>query len=214
MIKIENIEITGWEAAIRGMRNPYDSWDKSDSKFECGGCNRNCFCFKIGDNDLKLMKSLVRGGDCHAKFARYIVCTFDLTAPLFFWKQWDTYKVGTVSDSCSTMHTLMKRELTIDDFEVDGTDPVAMGMMEEYLKNINTFIQHYKETSDEATERSVFCMLPDGFKQRRTVQVNYQVMRHMYFDRRHHKLLEWLDFCDFIKTLPYAAELITVEGNK
>jgi len=220
MIKIENIETYGWEAAIRGMRNAYNSWEKSDSKFDCEGCHKDCFCFKVGDNDLKLMMNLANAGDDHGKFLRMITVYMDITAPLYWWKQFDTYKVGSVSLSCSTMHTIMDKQFTVDDFSLYGVSLTAFDALEEYLYELNRIRTEYiaaKERNDkevyDMSWNDIIKLLPESYNQKRTVQLNYQILRHVYKSRKDHKLQEWNDFREVIKELPYS-ELITSEGNK
>ena len=233
MLKIEHTKVTGWEAAIRGMRNPYDSWEKSDSCFcpKTGGCS---VCEKIedcgaklerngdtgvyiGPDDLSLMDRLVLAGDCHAKFARMIIVTADITGPLYWWKQFDTYKVGTVADSCSTMHTIMKKQFEISDFSFDK-DGILKGTMPYIIQALNNLRYEYKlmaaskdaKEEREAIWNAVIQLLPESYNQKRTVQLNYQALRNMYTWRKDHKLDEWHTFCDWIEHLPYS-ELITTK---
>ena len=232
MIKIENVEVFGWEAAIRGMRNPKNSWDKSDSKFvvpndrnceeyECpldcesvhfGSCFTTGQCFDIGDNDLKLMKTLAYAGDDHGKFLRMINVTFDLLAPLYFFKEWDTYKIGTVANSCSTMHKIQAKEFTMDDFSHEHLDNVAACMLRGIVGTLEANRKEFLETKDKKYWWNMIQLLPSSYNQKRTIQLNYAVLKNMYHSRRFHKLDEWRTFCDFIRTLPYS-ELITGEEN-
>lgn len=234
MIKIENTEVYGWEAAIRGMRNPMNSWEKSDTYYDEGDkCGDNCkhciaieTCDVIGDNDLTLMKSLVKAGSDHSKFMRMITVTCDITAPLYWWKEFDTYKVGTVRNSCSTMHKIHSKEFTLDDFshehlittEIDTENPrlVKVPMLftlESVICQLNFCRGKYLETNDKLWWWQMIQLLPSSYNQRATVQLNYAVLRNMYHARKSHKLDEWRDFCRWIENLPYS-ELITMKGGE
>lgn len=240
MIKIENVEVFGWESAIRGMRNPMNSWGKSDS----GLCNDkfakcenyvNCklmggFC--VGKNDLKLMQSLVKAGTDHSKFMRMINVTLDIVAPLYWWKEFDTYKVGTVRNSCSTMHKITAKEFTLDDFsrehlfnmdlqhyairdtsedELIELQTSASNILRTVCQSLNRYRELYLKTQDKRLWWQIIQLLPSSYNQRATVQLNYAVLRNMYHSRKAHKLDEWCDFCKWIETLPYAKELICYE---
>lgn len=221
MIKIENTGIYGWEAAIRGMRNSYESWDKSDSDYmeEHYPWYETCE-FVIGKNDLKLMRTLTKVGSDHAKFSRMINVTCDITAPLYWWKEFDTYKVGTVANSCSTMHKIHDKEFTLDDFSFDDfidLDDTTQYVDEygEYMQFNETVIANcehlrkmYLETKDKRYWRYLIQLLPSSYNQKRTIQLNYQVLRAMHHARKNHKLDEWREFCEWVETLPYAKELI------
>ena len=218
MIKIDNIEVFGWEAAIRGMRNPMDSWDKSDSIFNAGfGSNGTI----LGENDLKLMQSLVKAGTDHSKFMRMINITMDITAPLYWWKEWDTYKVGTVANSCSTMHKIHSKEFTLDDFSHEHLfseenlryedEPDSLKLLKTIIQALNSYRLSYLDEQDKSVWWQIIQLLPSSYNQKRTVQLNYQVLRNIYFSRKNHKLDEWVEFCQIIETLPYAKELITLE---
>lgn len=204
MIKIENINVFGFEAAVRGMRNPMNSWDKSDSDY------RNEFedSFYLGENDLALMKKLVKAGTDHRKFMRFITVSMDITAPLYWWKEFDTYKVGTVRNSCSTMHKIAAKEFAIEDFSVEhllAENTVYFGKTIERLNNArNKFL----ETKDKEYWWQLIQLLPSSYNQRATVQLNYEVLRNIYHSRKAHKLDEWVEFCKEIEYLPYS-ELIT-----
>lgn len=209
MIKIENVEIYGWEAAIRGMRNPMNSWDRSDSTFE-GGLN-------IGENDLKLMKNLVRSGSDHSKFMRMIAVTLDITAPRYWWTELDTYKVGTVRNSCSTMHKIHEKEFTLDDFSHEHLSSGNVDLLCNIIDRLNIEREAYLKTGLYNEMRKhmwwqMIQLLPQSYNQRATVQLNYAVLKNMYHSRKEHKLNEWRDFCKWIETLPYA-ELITSNFN-
>ena len=208
MIKIENIEVFGWEAAIRGMRNPLNSWDKSDSYI-----NDLTDEFVIGSNDLDLMKKLIASGSDHSKFMRMINVTLDITAPLYWWKEFDTYKVGTVRNSCSTMHKIHEKEFTLDDFSFEDFE-VKDGeiFLSDCFKNVVADCEMLRkllvETGNKKYWRGLIQLLPESYNQRATVQLNYAVLRNMYHSRKNHKLDCWRTFCNWIESLPYS-ELIT-----
>lgn len=213
MIKLENLDVYGWEAAIRGMRNPMNSWDKMDSwqsDFTDDG-NRG---FIIGKNDLQRMKTLVKGGSDHSKFMRMINVTVDIVAPLYWWKEFDTYKIGTVANSCSTMHKIADKEFALDDFSCEHLLPETMREFERIIVYLNAIRRAYVEGGRKNKKMwwQMIQLLPSSYNQRRTVQLNYAVLRNMYHSRKSHKLDEWLVFCEWIKSLPYS-ELITMEGN-
>ena len=224
MIKIENVSVSGWEAAIRGMRNPMNSWDKSDSYFysELGSriskdnyiITTNKDSYYIGEEDRKLMHKLAKAGNEHAKFRRMLTVTMDITAPLYFWKEFDTYKVGTVSNSCSTMHKIHSKEFTLDDFSVEHlytNNLEAFGMI---ISALNEAREVYLQTKEKEAWWQMIQLLPSSYNQRRTVQLNYEVLNHIYHQRSGHKLNEWREFCDYIiKTLPYSKELIEVSNE-
>lgn len=201
MIKIERTDVFGWESAIRGMRNPMNSWDKSDSI--C--INKNHW--DIGENDLKLMKSLSNAGNDHGKFLRFITVSADITAPLYWWKEFDTYKVGTVANSCSTMHKIHAKEFTLDDFSHEHLTPLSTAVLIRVVDMLNNYRADFTLTKSKNDWWQMIQLLPTSYNQRRTVQLNYQVLKSMYHARLHHKLDEWREFCDWIETLPYA-ELI------
>lgn len=212
MIKIENIDVYGWEAAIRGMRNPMNSWDKSDSglvknRLKLNGGTEYPYHFEIGPNDLKLMQSLVKAGTDHSKFMRMINVTMDITAPLYWISEHDTYKVGTVRNSCSFMHKGVSKPFEISDFSIN--DNSQQLLIEYIIPTLNRLRDVYIETKDDKIFESIRQILPSGYNQRYTWQANYQVCRNIYKSRRNHKLKEWKDFCNFLETLPYS-ELITM----
>lgn len=205
MIMVENTEVSGWQAAIRGMRNPMNSWDKSDS----------CFYYKnfadrmnIGENDLKLMKQLVRAGSDHSKFMRMINVTLDVTAPMYWWKEMDTYKVGTVRNSCSTMHKVHAKKFEVDDFSHDHL-PENNTVLDYIVCALNVYRKNYLETQDKAWWWQIIQLLPSSYNQRATLQLNYAVLRNIYHSRKNHKLDCWHEFCHWIESLPYS-ELITL----
>ena len=200
MLKIEKTEVFGWESAIRGMRNPMNSWDKSDSGVkEIYGIG---YKFIIGENDLKLMKNLSKAGNDHGKFLRMINVTVDITAPLYWWKEFDTYKVGTVANSCSTMHKIQVKEFTLDDFSREHLSDWSMVILQNTIRALNDSREKYLETKDKDYWWQMIQLLPSSYNQKRTVQLNYQVLKSMYFSRRNHKLDEWHTLCDWVLTLP------------
>lgn len=212
MIKIENVEVFGWEAAIRGMRNPMNSWQYSDSYFtfvEDAETNQRAkFEHFVGENDMKLMTSLVRAGSDHAKFLRMINVTLDITAPFYWWKEFSTYKVGTVANSCSTMHKIHAKPFELGDFSHEQLMNGSLFLLHKTVDLLNEARENYLETKDKCWWWQMIQLLPTAYNQRRTVQLNYAVLRSMYHARKNHKLDEWRDFCAWIETLPYAKELI------
>lgn len=215
MIKIEDTRVFGWEAAITGMRNPLNSWNKSDTnwdKYYSGRDINRC----IGPNDLNLMKRLSMAGPDHGKYLRFINVTCDITSTLYWWKEFDTYKVGTVANSCSTMHKIHSKPIELSDFSIDDFYIEDEGInLEDYFINViadcESLRRKYLDTKDIKYWRGLIQLLPDSYNQRRTVQLNYQVLKNMYHARKNHKLTEWHDFCDWIEGLPYAKELICNE---
>ena len=225
MIIIEDEEIVGWESAIIGMRNPMNSWDKSDSWYGCGSefddhlepedCDmdncKNChFC--IGKNDLDLMKRLAKAGTDHRKFMRMIVVYVDVTSPLYWWKEFDTYKVGTVRNSCSTMHKITEKEFTLDDFSHEHLSDDSIKLLKDIVFILNFHREKYLETKDKNYWWQLIQLLPSSYNQRATLMLNYEVLANMYHSRKNHKLDEWHIFCDWIETLPHS-ELITGESK-
>lgn len=266
MIKIENVSIAGWEPAIRGARNPMNSWEKSDSWFSNGDgdfywdINHNsgplpgrCYgkTLEIGPNDLKLLNNLAKAGSDEAKFRRMIAVYVDITAPMYWWKDADTYKVGTVRNSCSTMHKIHDKEFTLENFSCEHlisfndmpdwrdhiqwmieddlsshleiTGPIIMagdqdwfspyGFLKLTVKALNQMRKLFLETKDKKYWWQMIQLLPSSYNQRATLMLNYEVLANMYHARKNHKLDEWREFCDWIKTLPYAKELITLEED-
>lgn len=217
MIKFEAIEVFGWEAAIRGMRNSWGSHEKSDSRKIIHYNNVEEFVaqhYEVGDADLALMKQLAGAGPSHAKYRRYINVTVDITAPLYWWKEFDTYKVGTVANSESTMHTVMKDEFYIEDFSNEYLDEEALMQLSTFVRKLNYWRKEYLMTEHPAIKKRIWYriiqLLPSSFNQKRTVQLNYEVLAHIWKDRKNHKLDEWREgFCkDFIQTLPYSEGII------
>lgn len=211
MIKIENAEVVGWEHAIRGMRMPMNSWYKSDSRGEwCDGSAEYCYYIgcEIGENDLSLMKKLAKAGTDHRKYMRMLICYVDLTCPLYFWKEFDTYKVGTVANSCSTMHKIHEKEFTLDDFSTDHLIDFSWNRLDDLIGHLNICRQKFVDTKDKKYWWQMIQLLPSSYNQKRTVMLNYEVLANIYKSRKNHKLDEWREFCKWIETLPYS-ELIT-----
>lgn len=228
MLKIEHTDVYGFESAIRGMRNPMNSWDKSDSEFEYQRYNSetedfDCFpCVKIGENDLALMKKLVHAGSDHRKFLRQIMVSMDITAPLYWWKEFDTYKVGTVANSCSTMHKIHEKEFTLDDFSHDHLVKDGISLLLRIIDDLNDVRELYLNYDEVAgggdcceeirCKKDVWWqmiqLLPSSYNQLRTVTLNYEVLLNMYRARKDHKLDEWRKFCDTVADLPYFKDFI------
>lgn len=213
MLKVENVEVLGWEHAIRGMRNPKNSWAKSDSGRECpygkekccGECQQN-FC--IGPNDKQLMMALRNAGTDHRKFMRMITVYLDITAPLYWWKEFDTYKVGTVANSCSTMHKITDKPFELDDFSHEHLGFQSVRVLKDTIKVMNDFREEFIKDHEKENWWQLIQLLPSSYNQKRTVMLNYEVLANIYKSRRHHKLDEWHTLCDRIESLPYS-ELIT-----
>lgn len=247
MIKLEKTKVVGWEEAIRGMRNPMNSWKRSDSVFSksnhdgtfswfdaCGGCLPPCsgvklgevhednitgLLYEIGPNDHDLMMRLAAGGPVHAKYRRMIVAYVDITAPLYWWKEFDTYKVGTVANSCSTMHKIHEKEFTLEDFSCEHVTTRSLELLMRTIKYLNECRDLYVnyETHDNSgytkpTKKEVWWqmiqLLPSSYNQKRTVMLNYEVLAGIYEHRKNHKLDEWVDFCKWIEKLPYSEIII------
>lgn len=218
MITIEKTEVYGWEPAIRGMRNPMNSWAKSDSDWEFvedpSIINPNDEVkFVLGENDADLMHRLCKGGPVHAKFRRMITVYVDITAPLYWWKEFDTYKVGTTANSCSTMHKIHARDLTLDDFSHDKLNDINRSVLCAYIDVINTNRELFLETKNKDAWYQMIQMLPSSYNQKRTVELNYEVLVGIYRDRKNHKLDEWHELCRWIENLPYSW-IITGEENE
>ena len=226
MIEIENIETMGWSAAIRGMRNPMNSWKKSDSHWDYFPPRDDRYCvvqkardeeYVIGPNDRDLMLRLRKAGSDHRKFMRMVVVYMDITAPLYWWKEFDTYKVGTVANSCSTMHKIAAKEFTLDDFSREHLyeDDVyeATRTLETIIEALNNYREQYLVTKDKNDWWQMIQLLPSSYNQKRTVMLNYEVLTNIYAARKDHKLNEWRTFCDMCHTLPIS-ELITGGNEK
>ena len=227
MIKLENYEVVGWEHAIRGMRNPMNSWEKSDTRHGCDLFNDGdyqfcdtcaeryeCSCdrFVIGPNDHDLMMRLAKGGPVHAKYRRMIEVYVDITAPLYWWKEFDTYKVGTVANSCSTMHKIHAKEFTLEDFSIEHLNMLNTNLFTMIINNLNAYRRHFLESNDKKDWVQMIQLLPSSYNQKRTVMMSYEVLVGIYRDRKNHKLDEWHDLCHWIESLPYS-EFITGEKN-
>lgn len=227
-IKIENVVLPSnvqWKAVIRGMRNPKNSWDRMDSDFyarrdlfyrdndimACYDEDGNPYVLdkvELGPNDLKLMNQLAKGGPVHAKYRRMIPVYLDITRPLYWWKEMDTYKIGVTANSCSTMHKIHAKAFEWDDFSHEHLNLDSMEMLEKIIKVLNAYREDYISTKDKDAWWQLIQMLPSSYNQKRTVMLNYEVLVNIYNSRRGHKLDEWHDFCKWIESLPYS-ELIT-----
>ena len=225
MIKLENTEVVGWEHAIRGMRNPLNSWEKSDSGYKCPyhstketvclGCKEN-MC--IGQNDHDLMTRLRNAGTDHRKFMRMITVYTDITAPLYWWKEFDTYRVGVEKNSCSTIHKIAAKEFTMEDFSCEHLNRIGTSTLWDVIDTLNIarnlyleggeYKGEYYEAKDKRVWWQMIQLLPSSYNQKRTVMLNYEVLANIYKSRKNHKLDEWHYFCDWIESLPYS-ELIT-----
>ncbi len=226
MIKVENIETYGWEAAIRGMRNPLNSWSKSDShlcyedcpmvefEHEPGiECNDGKYGYCIGANDLDLMNRLYKAGTEHRKYLRMINVTMDITAPLYWWKEYDTYKVGTVANSCSTMHKIHAKEFELDDFSCEHMNDDVLGLLKYIIRDLNASRFWYIQTKDKQWWWNMIQLLPSSYNQRRTVQMSYENAMAMIKQRENHKLDEWREFVGVLKDLPYVREITGRENE-
>lgn len=237
MIKLENTVVYGWEAAIRGMRNPMNSWDKSDTKivhipelprldyagnvadmvpahYEVRREMHDEASLGVGPNDLELMKKLVKAGTDHSKFMRMLTVTVDITAPLYWWKEFDTYKVGTVRNSCSTMHKIHAKEFELADFSCEHLTSHSTALLRDIISELNVCRDNYLKAKDSDGMKpkdwwwQLIQLLPSSYNQRATIQMNYAMLRNCYHSRRNHKLDEWHRFCDWVEQLAYS-ELIT-----
>lgn len=214
MIKVENIDTWGFEHAIRGMRNPLNSWARSDSSFEdyvpdyAMDTARTYPCVKIGANDLKLMRQLYAGGQPHRKYLRQIFAVMDITAPLYWWKEFDTYKVGTTANSCSTMHKIAAKEFTLSDFSIEHlSEDVIDKPFNDIINCLNFFRELYNQNKDKSDWWQMIQLLPSSYNQRRTVSMTYENVMNMLDYREGHKLDEWREFCKILKQLPYVEEI-------
>lgn len=232
MIRIEKIDTYGWEAAVRGARNPMNSWDRTDSHYcdvyassyhpfaqscccesapEAFVCPGECTSgYILGKNDLGLLKRLSKAGPDHSKFMRMIGTTMDITAPLYWWKEMDQYKIGTTTDSCSTMHKIHDKELTVDDFSTEHLTPLSLYTLKEVLRILKFERLDFLKTKNKENWWQLIQLLPSSYNQKRTWSANYAVLKNIYHARRNHKLDEWKEFCRVIEKLPYS-ELITGE---
>lgn len=208
MLTVERISVMNMENAIRGARNPLNSWARMDSYYNERGE------FILGENDLSLATRLSAAGSDHRKFLRQIFVSMDITAPLYWWKEFDTYKVGTVANSCSTMHKIQSREFTRADFSCDRLTPDALAVLDGVIAYLESERLLYNETKEKSHWHNMIQLLPSSYQQMRTVTLNYEVLMNIYFARRNHKLAEWHTLCDAILDLPYARELILAPENK
>ena len=210
MIKLENTSVMNFENAIRGARNPMNSWDKLDSSFDANGN------FVFGPNDLSLGKKLCKAGSDHRKFVRQIFISVDITAPIYWWKEFDTYKVGTVANSTSTMHKIHSKPFELSDFSTDKMVDSAKNCMNDILVVLENLRQDFisDKTSNKDAWYSIIQLLPESYNQKRTVTLNYENVISMYYSRRNHKLSEWHVFCDWILDLPYFKELFSLDENE
>ncbi len=206
MILLERTSVMNFENAIRGARNPMNSWNRMDSFYDENGN------YILGENDLSLAKRLVKAGNDHRKFIRQIFVSVDITAPLYWWKEYDTYKVGTVANSTSTMHKIASKPFSLEDFSCDQMRPQTLKQMEGVVAYLEALRQEYLEQKDKGVWYDMIQFLPSSYNQMRTCTFNYENLVNMYHARKNHKLSEWHVFCDWVKTLPYAAELITGEA--
>lgn len=231
MIRIENTGVYGFEAAIRGMRNPMNSWNQSDSHvcacadgfLDCPmvlnddepakECDPDKYNFCVGEKDFCLMKKLAVAGPDHGKFLRMITVTADITAPLYWYKEYDTYKIGTVANSCSTMHKIADKAFTLDDFSHEYLNEKSLYMLNDTIQYLNAVREAFIETKDKHYWWQMIQLLPSSYNQRRTVQLNYAVLKNIFHARKGHKLDEWNKFCQWIEGLPYS-ELITDNGHE
>lgn len=226
MIRIDKTKVCGWEPAIRGMRNPMNSWHKMDSHACCGedcpmvicdnepayDCNNGEYGYCLGENDADLMRRLCKGGPVHAKFRRMIIVYCDIEAPLYWWKEFDTYKVGTVTNSCSTMHKIHAKEFTGEDFSYEHLDSWSIIQLESVIRLLNASRERFLETKDKDHWWQMIQLLPTSYNQKRTVMLNYEVLNNIYHSRLNHKLDEWHRVCEWIESLPYSC-IITGKEN-
>ena len=228
MLNIEKTDIYGWEAAIRGARNSFNSWDKSDSEFLTADGDHHDIMGNsgpwhggdgwdemiIGPNDVSLMKKLAKAGPSHAKYRRFITVTMDVTGPLYWWKEMDTYKVGTVGNSCSTMHTIADKEFELEDFSWEHLFSDSVDTLEKTIELLNMYRNHYNNSVKRESKTlfwwQMIQLLPSSYNQKRTLLVNYEVLANIYQQRKGHKLDEWKTFCEWIEGLPMS-EIITGE---
>ena len=210
MIKLERTDVMNFENAMRGARNPMNSWARMDSSYDDEGN------FVFGENDISLAKRLICAGNDHRKFIRQIFVSVDITAPLYWWKEYDTYKVGTVANSTSTMHKIASKEFSREDFSCDFMNQETLEQMDLVIAHLEKLRIQFNETKDKEVWYSLIQFLPSSYNQMRTCTFNYENVLNMYFSRRHHKLQEWQVFCDWVESLPYMKEFITAleEKNK
>lgn len=223
MLMVESISTWGFEHAIRGMRNPMNSWNKSDSHFHyhsCLDCDHqpqncendhkifaDCVCFNIGENDLDLMQRLYKAGTEHGKYLRQIFVSMDITAPLYWWKEFDTYKVGTVANSCSTMHKIHAKKFELDDFSHEHLHEACRVQLEEVIQTLNIMRERYVKTNAKEFWWQIIQLLPSSYNQKRTITMNYENVMNIINQRQYHKLDEWVNFVQYLKILPYIKEI-------
>ncbi len=207
MLKVERVSVMNMEGAIRGARNPMNSWARMDSYYDAEGN------FVLGENDLSLATRLAKAGSDHRKFLRQIFVTMDITAPLYWWKEFDTYKVGTVANSTSTMHKIQAKEFSREDFSCDRMSEDCLAVLDSVIAYLESERTKFNETKEKSHWHNMIQLLPSSFNQMRTVTMNYEVLINIYYARRHHKLAEWHVLCDAIAALPYASELILVKND-
>ena len=208
MIKVERISVMNFENAIRGARNPMNSWARMDSAYDDDGN------YILGENDITLASKLAKAGTDHRKFLRQIIVSMDITAPLYWWKEFDTYKVGTVANSTSTMHKIQAKEFSREDFSCDRMSEDCLAVLDSVIAYLEAERVKFNETKDKQSWHNMIQLLPSSFNQMRTVTMNYEVLINIYYARRHHKLAEWHTLCECIERLPYAKELILVKGEE
>lgn len=208
MLKVERISVMNFENAIRGARNPLNSWVRMDSYYDEDGN------YVLGENDISLATRLAKAGSDHRKFLRQIMVSMDITAPLYWWKEFDTYKVGTVANSTSTMHKIQAKEFTRDDFSCDRMSEDCLGVLDSVIAYLEAERKSFIETKEKQNWHNMIQLLPSSYNQMRTVTMNYEVLINIYYARRHHKLAEWHVLCDAIENLPYAKELILVKKEE
>lgn len=210
MIKIERTKVYGWEPAIRGARNPMNSWERSDTVYDVAG--KELPVPMIGPNDMSLLHRLSVSGSDHGKFLRMITVAVDLTAPLYWWKEFDTYKVGTVANSCSTMHKIHAKVFEMDDFSHEHMTSNSRKLLKTVIMTLNMYRDKYTRLKNKRDWQQMIQLLPSSYNQLRTVTLNYEVLKRIYFARRHHRLEEWHVLCDWIEELPYFKEIV-LEGE-
>jgi hypothetical protein len=208
MLKVDRISVVNMENAIRGARNPMNSWARMDSYYNEKGE------FVLGENDLSLARRLAVAGSDHRKFLRQIIVSMDINAPLYWWKEFDTYKVGTVANSCSTMHKIQAKEFCREDFSCDRLTDEALAVLDTLIAFLEAERVKFNETKDKAAWHNMIQLLPSPFNQLRTVSLNYEVLINIYYARKTHKLAEWHTLCDWIMSLPYAEDIIAVKGEQ
>lgn len=208
MIYVDQIAVMNFENALRGARNPMNSWEKSDSRYDAAGK------YVLGENDLALARRLAAAGSDHRKFLRQIFVSMDISAPLYWWKEFDTYKVGTVANSCSTMHRIHSKPFGREDFSCDRLDEGGLAALDALIAYLEEQRRLFVETKERQHWHNIIQLLPTSYNQKRTVTMNYENLINIYYARRAHKLAEWHTFCDIILTLPYARELIAVRGTE